>query len=491
MKKYLLILILFLSQTIIAQQIFKPHPFSKTLAIGFEAGTTYSITDYSPGIDYTGRFSIELYFKSESRSSFGLRSILGAGWLKGSDHKLLVSNYRTRFTSVGLGVIYLLSASDIFYPYLSVGLSHIWFEPKGSDGKTLINYNNKIYKPRELNFFGELGSRFLLTDNLTLNFSGGIQISPYDNYDDLQRGTSNDMFAFANLGLSYSLFTEIDSDRDGIPDSKDKCSNTPSGVKVDDFGCPFDTDADGIADYLDNCPNTPRGVEVDANGCPFDSDKDGIPDYRDLCPNTPKRISVDDFGCPFDSDGDGIPDYIDRCPNTPTGIDVDSKGCPLDSDLDGIPDHLDDCPDSAPGEIVDEKGCKKIIEIKPLPKDTIVVEIVPIKEMTFIVSDIFERIGVVLKQSSFVELDKLIEEMKRHPLSRWRIESHTDNIGSPEANLKTSLKRAEAIQNYFLSKGISKIRIEVVGLGSKFPIANNKTEQGRNQNRRVVIKRIN
>jgi OOP family OmpA-OmpF porin len=59
----------------------------------------------------------------------------------------------------------------------------------------------------------------------------------------------------------------LDSDGDGVPDNKDKCPNTPKGVKVDVFGCPLDSDRDGVPDYLDQCPNTPLGATVDARGC--------------------------------------------------------------------------------------------------------------------------------------------------------------------------------------------------------------------------------
>ena len=59
----------------------------------------------------------------------------------------------------------------------------------------------------------------------------------------------------------------VDSDGDGVPDNKDKCPNTPRGVKVDVFGCPLDSDSDGVANYLDQCPNTPMGATVDARGC--------------------------------------------------------------------------------------------------------------------------------------------------------------------------------------------------------------------------------
>ena len=60
---------------------------------------------------------------------------------------------------------------------------------------------------------------------------------------------------------------DADSDGDGVPDSRDKCPNTPHGVAVDADGCPLDSDYDGVPDYLDKCPGTPAGLKVDADGC--------------------------------------------------------------------------------------------------------------------------------------------------------------------------------------------------------------------------------
>ena len=54
-----------------------------------------------------------------------------------------------------------------------------------------------------------------------------------------------------------------DADGDGVPDSKDKCPNTPAGAVVDAMGCPKDSDGDGVPDYKDNCPGTPKGAKVD------------------------------------------------------------------------------------------------------------------------------------------------------------------------------------------------------------------------------------
>ncbi len=92
-----------------------------------------------------------------------------------------------------------------------------------------------------------------------------------------------------------------------------------------------DRDGDGVTDDKDRCPDTPRGVKVGMNGCPADSDGDGVYDYQDQCPNTPRNVRVDAVGCPSDSDRDGVPDDRDQCPNTPAGAKVDGRGCPLTS----------------------------------------------------------------------------------------------------------------------------------------------------------------
>jgi OOP family OmpA-OmpF porin len=63
---------------------------------------------------------------------------------------------------------------------------------------------------------------------------------------------------------------------------------------------------------------------------PMDSDGDGVPDSIDRCPNTPHGVAVDASGCPLDSDNDGVPDYLDKCPGTPAGLKVDATGCEIE-----------------------------------------------------------------------------------------------------------------------------------------------------------------
>ncbi|HLP04479.1 MAG TPA: DUF5723 family protein, partial [Paludibacter sp.] len=168
-----------------------------------------------------------------------------------------------------------------------------------------------------------------------------------------------------NLALGFNIVfgSNKDSDKDGVPDRKDKYPGTPRHVAVDKKGRALDTDNDGVPDYQDKCPGTPpeAGGYVDSNGCPLDTDGDSIPNYKDICPDTPEAAygRVDTTGCPADTDGDGAPDYVDKCPQTPKNAIADKNGCPLDTDSDGVADYLDKCPGTpvqARGA-VDSTGC--------------------------------------------------------------------------------------------------------------------------------------
>jgi len=489
---FLLMFITGINQTFFSQSMQKKvyHPFTGTLVVTMEGGATYGLTDYKDfSLDFLGRGMIEYFLPTYSKSSFGLRAFGGAGYLKGKD-KSAVSPYpvefRTELKLAGGGIVYALSLGEAVFPYVFAGATYTWFSPKGDNGTALTNNANNVYKKNELDYNAEFGMRILLTDNLTMNFSGGIQLSPNDYLDDKLYGTSKDAVLVGTMGFSFAFFGEHDSDEDGIVDSKDLCPNAPKGIKVDQFGCPIDTDKDGVPDYLDECPDTPEKVKVDKKGCPLDTDNDGIPDYIDICSNTPKGVLVDEFGCPLDADNDGIPDYLDKCSNTPTGVQVDKYGCPLDSDGDGVPDYLDKCPNTPKNEQVDEFGC-------PLKKQEIIKEVPVVKEIVLSAETSFGVGSSVLLPGAYGDLDKIVQTMMEESRlvgTKWLVEGHTDNTGSAANNKKLSLKRANAVVNYLVSKGISKNRFTIRGMGPDYPVADNRTEEGRAKNRRVVILRV-
>ncbi len=68
---------------------------------------------------------------------------------------------------------------------------------------------------------------------------------------------------------------------------------------------------------------------VSPNASRLDSDHDGVVNSRDICPNTPALALVDKYGCALDSDHDGVIDLYDKCPNTPITDLVNKNGCSI------------------------------------------------------------------------------------------------------------------------------------------------------------------
>jgi outer membrane protein OmpA-like peptidoglycan-associated protein len=88
-------------------------------------------------------------------------------------------------------------------------------------------------------------------------------------------------------------------------------------------------------------------------------------------------------------------------------------------------------------------------------------------------------------------LDKLTGFLEKHPDRNLLIEGHTDSVGSDAFNLALSQKRADAVKEAIVGKGISQERIMTKGYGKQFPVASNDTESGRQLNRRVEVVILN
>lgn len=89
--------------------------------------------------------------------------------------------------------------------------------------------------------------------------------------------------------------------------------------------------------------------------------------------------------------------------------------------------------------------------------------------------------------SFYNTLDKLASTMVQYNDTTVRVMGHTDSTGNPSYNQGLSQRRAQAVANYLTNRGVSSYRIQTMGYGQNQPIANNSTEQGRQQNRRVEI----
>ncbi|HEV8124497.1 MAG TPA: OmpA family protein [Gemmatimonadales bacterium] len=270
-----------------------------------------------------------------------------------------------------------------------------------------------------------------------------------------------------------------DTDKDGVRDNVDRCPNTPGGTRVDSTGCPIkDSDKDGVLDDTDKCPNTPAGTQVDSTGCTLvlDADKDGVVDKDDRCPNTAAGTRVDSTGCPIDSDGDGVTDAADRCPNTPRGTKVDGNGCPaVDTDGDGVLDSADRCPDTPKGMLVSANGC--LILFVEGKKNVV------LQGVNFVVNK--AELTIDAKKI----LDFVAQSLNANAEVTFEVQGHASSEGSDSYNMNLSQRRAESVRAYLISKGVAASRMTAKGYGETMPIADNATEDGRKQNRRVELVR--
>ena len=176
-----------------------------------------------------------------------------------------------------------------------------------------------------------------------------------------------------------------------------------------------------------------------------DRDGDGITDANDACPLEPedKDGFEDGDGCPdIDNDNDGIPDRVDKCPNDP-------------EDFDGVEDD-DGCPDADPAP-----------------------------QLRFTAQVHFKMNSAEIKRESFKALNKVANQMNKRPRVHVRVEGHSDSRGSDRYNKEMTQRRADAVREFLIGRGVGANRITAVGYGEERPIASNDTAQGRARNRRI------
>lgn len=259
------------------------------------------------------------------------------------------------------------------------------------------------------------------------------------------------------FGLDFRPERPPDSDGDGIANNKDACRDEPEDKDgyEDEDGCPdLDDDKDGIEDTDDKCPDHPEDKDgfEDRDGCPDkDNDADGLADKKDACPDDAEDYDdyQDDDGCPEteddDTDGDGIGDARDKCPDEP--------------ETDNGYHDKDGCPDEIPVEVARFTGV--------------------IEGITF------ETNKAVIRRSSETVLYEALGVLNQFPDLMMEINGHTDDVGDDRHNLELSQARAESVMAWFILNGVNPHRLRAVGFGELQPLAENSTDAGRAENRRV------
>jgi OOP family OmpA-OmpF porin len=136
-----------------------------------------------------------------------------------------------------------------------------------------------------------------------------------------------------------------------------------------------------------------------------------------------------------------------------------------DSDRDGVPDSADKCPNTIPGAKVNKVGC-------------------------WVVKINFSTNKADIRPQDHAGLDEVVVVLEKNPTLKIEVQGHTDNRGAQDYNVALSQKRADAVKQYFVDKGIAADRLSAKGYGMSQPIASNDTVEGRFENRRVQLKPV-
>ncbi|AOY58878.1 MULTISPECIES: OmpA family protein [Desulfococcus] len=100
----------------------------------------------------------------------------------------------------------------------------------------------------------------------------------------------------------------------------------------------------------------------------------------------------------------------------------------------------------------------------------------------------FDTDSTVVRPGLYNEIDRIAQVMVQYPETQIFVQGHTDSTGAAEYNQRLSERRAEAVRNLLLQRGVSADRVTAMGYGETMPVATNATPEGRQMNRRVEIR---
>jgi outer membrane protein OmpA-like peptidoglycan-associated protein len=161
-----------------------------------------------------------------------------------------------------------------------------------------------------------------------------------------------------------------------------------------------------------------------------------------------------------------------------------------DDDSDGVHDRRDVCPDTPANSTVNNSGC-------PLPQYPVAAptpppeEPAPAQNETIVLSDagdvLFAFDSAELSEAAKGTLTEITKRLTGANLVSVKVSGHTDSKGSDAYNQKLSERRAQSVSDFLTSQGIPAQKLSVEGYGESQPVADNETDGGRAQNRRVEL----
>ena len=484
--------------------LFPENEFSN---VGFGGNDNFSFDSWQFSWLGEAFFGVELSKAVELQLSAGYGKYIGlAIQEEGSDY----GEYETKFIPITLR--FKVAPFDVkgWNPYFYVG---------GGVMNYSVDTKPNIVSPQPVEEEGwtaiipaGIGAEFALSDRVLLDFAlGGALTTTYD-MDSYRAATDEfwDGYLNASLGLTFTGENcNSDKDMDGLGKCDEKAIGTnPEVADTDGDGLldgeeyltyktnplQADTDLDGLTDNdeVKSTKTNPLIADTDSDGLndgeelnkyktdPLvaDTDKEGLNDGYEVVTSKTNPLLAD-------TDKDGLTDAeeLNKYKTNPLIADTDADGL---SDSEEVLTHKTNplIKDTDGGTIDDYTEVKRGTD--PLNAEDDVVKIgVPIvlDGITFDVNK------TTIKPESENTLRKALKTLTTYPDIFVEIGGHTDSDGSAKSNLKLSQGRADSVKEWFVRQGVDAKRITTVGYGEDKPIADNKTKEGKQQNRRIDFTR--
>lgn len=390
--------------------------------------------------------------------------------LNGSGHDITGSSNRYDIKGIDINALRVFKRGDSVNPYLIGGIGLLENDGLGDKSKGVS------YK-----FGGGLMA------DIAKNASKGTNLQMRGEVHTRRDGDFNDYVA--TLGLLYSWGGSIaapvttiaaiapavapkpvdgDDDRDGVPNSRDKCPNTPPGAKVDSDGCECgDIILRGVTFVTDSSEITPQGQLV------LDSLVTGL--ARRAGTKLEIRGHTDDVG----SEAYNLALSQRRAESVKAYL--VAKGLNA-ADLSTI--GLGEMQHIAPNDTPDGREQNRRVTLQAL---SVICEARASEDLV-LRGVTFKTNSAVITPTSKLVLDSAVAYLKARPNAAAEVRGHTDSVGNDEANMRLSKARAEAVRDYLIANGIDAGRLTANGYGETEHIAPNDTPAGREQNRRVTLR---
>lgn len=477
-----------------------------TFKIGLNAHYLLAQNEFG-GNGFLGRTYLRLQLSQPFDLDFGA----GYGWFGGDDPT--GDSYKTEILPIDLRLMLTPFKGDTWNPYIYAGVGGTWWwlVDRPSNNPPQENWEDfSLLIPIGI------GTEIVLGKNWIIDAVVGLNIIMDDHPNGLHANNKDlwyedwDRYTTLGLGIAYvGENCDADDDNDGLG----RCQEEEIGT--DPYNA--DTDGDGLNDGDEIMKYNTDPLKADSNG-------DGLSDYEkvkiyDLDPNK------------LDYDGDDLTDYDEiKIYNTdPKNPDTDREGLndgvevnthktdpnKSDTDVDGLSDHAevvthktDPLNMDSDGDMLDDGEEVMKYKTNPLVQDTdggSVNDGVEVKRGTDplnpdddvilinvpIVLDgiVFETSSAEITSSSEARLHKVLHTMKTHSDIIVEIRGNSDNRGSRSFNMKLSQRRAESVRNWLINQGVDPNRLSAKGFGPDYPIATNKTVDGRRKNRRIEFVR--